>query len=107
MSYQVVFRGFDTKQQAEAFAKWYERQGEQDACPWFEEMCAQGTLDVDSMLVNMQETFPLEWEGGELPVVLKMNRVCECESPEPNLSRLELIEQAAAARRSTIIWTKT
>lgn len=35
--YTVTFTGFATAQQAQAFAEWYEGQGEQDAATWMEE----------------------------------------------------------------------
>jgi hypothetical protein len=35
--YGVLFKNFETRQQAEEFARWYEGQGEQDIGFWFEE----------------------------------------------------------------------
>lgn len=37
MAWKVTFDGFDTQEQAQAFADWYGGQGEQDAAPWLEE----------------------------------------------------------------------
>jgi hypothetical protein len=37
--YEVLVKGFLTKDEAEEFAKWYSEQGEQDAMIWLE--CAK------------------------------------------------------------------
>lgn len=34
--YTVTFKGFHTKEQAQAFAEWYSGSGEQDASIWME-----------------------------------------------------------------------
>ena len=36
MSYKVIFDGFDTLEDARAFADWYSGQGEQDLCEYIE-----------------------------------------------------------------------
>ncbi len=51
--FEILIRGFKTKAQAEAFYSWYEGQGEQDACIWFECRKEEGDIDVDSMLTDV------------------------------------------------------
>lgn len=70
--YSLKIDGFKTKAQAEAFVKWYEGQGEQDANIWFECRKAEGKIDVDFMPVNCSKTYPLKWEGNELKAVLEI-----------------------------------
>lgn len=50
----VVFKGFKTPEQAQAFVDWYEGQGEQDACVWFE--CRDNLDGVTMMPVASQAT---------------------------------------------------
>lgn len=50
--YNLLIKGFKTKAQAEAFIDWYEGQGEQDACIWFECRKDEGEIDVDFMPVD-------------------------------------------------------
>lgn len=68
--YKIMIEGFKTKAQAEAFIKWYEGQGEQDACIWFECRKQEGKLDVDSMMVNYRKTYPLNWDNHILNMVV-------------------------------------
>jgi hypothetical protein len=35
--FSVIFKGFETKEQAEVFAEWYSGSGEQAAADWLEE----------------------------------------------------------------------
>ena len=37
MAWKVTFDGFETQEQAQAFADWYEGQGEQNSDIWLEE----------------------------------------------------------------------
>lgn len=53
--YTLTIRGFKTKEQVLAFASWYEGQGEQDACTWFECRQEEGELDVGSMNVDIKK----------------------------------------------------
>ena len=50
--YELRITGFKTKAQVEAFASWYEGQGEQDADIWFECRKDDGEIDIDSMHVD-------------------------------------------------------
>lgn len=49
-NFKVIFEGFETEQQALAFARWYEGSGEQDSGIWLEEHS-----DASGAYVNMQE----------------------------------------------------
>lgn len=49
--FSVTITGFKTLEQAQAFASWYEGQGEQDASNWFE---CQEDLDMKSALTDMR-----------------------------------------------------
>ena len=70
--YSLKIEGFKTKAQAEAFVKWYEGQGEQDANIWFECRMSEGEIDVDFMPVDIRKTYPLKWDGDELKAVLEI-----------------------------------
>ena len=61
--------GFKTKAEVEAFIGWYEGQGEQDACIWFECRKSMGLIDVDSM--NMDMYFGIKWAGDEATIMVK------------------------------------
>lgn len=69
---QIVITGFQTEAQAEAFIRWYEGQGEQDAAYWFENCKADGAIDVDFMPVDISATYPIEFENGSANMVLKV-----------------------------------
>lgn len=53
-TFSLTLTGFKTKAQAEAFLSWYEGQGEQDACIWFDELKHKGKIDVDFMPVDVK-----------------------------------------------------
>lgn len=73
MMFSVKIEGFKTQAQAEAFIKWYEGQGEQDACVWFECRVEEGKLDVDFMPVDCGKTYPIIFNNNEAKMVLKIN----------------------------------
>lgn len=73
MSFRVTFSGFESAEQAIAFADWYEGQGEQDAVYWFEARIDDENLDVRSMYTNISESF--KWQGATLHMVLDMEYV--------------------------------
>ena len=58
--YEIIVKGFKTKEQAEGFIDWYEGSGEQHV---------EGWVDV-SMNTDMSETFPLKWNGNQVSLVL-------------------------------------
>lgn len=66
--YTVTVTGFDTKEQAEAFAKWYENGGEQILSDDLEE---NYDLGVSSMYTDMGK-YTLEWKNDniELPLIM-------------------------------------
>lgn len=47
--YTVTFTGFATPQQAQAFAEWYEGQGEQDAAIWMEENAGVSSCNTKNL----------------------------------------------------------
>lgn len=49
--FELHLKGFKTKEQVKAFIEWYEGQGEQNACIWFECRKDAGEIDVDTMNV--------------------------------------------------------
>lgn len=49
MTYEVVIKGFQTKEQAKEFVSWYSGQGEQDIQIWLECRKEEGIIDVSSM----------------------------------------------------------
>ena len=67
-TFSLTLTGFKTKQQAEELLKWYEGQGEQDACVWLEESKIQGKIDVDFMPVDVSKRYV--WEGNNLIAAL-------------------------------------
>lgn len=69
--YDVVIKGFNTKAEAEEFVKWYEGQGEQDACVWLEIKKDAGVIDVDFMGVDCKKTYPLKWNGNTTTMWIK------------------------------------
>lgn len=54
-NYTLTIKGFKTKEQVLAFASWYEGQGEQDACVWFECRKEEGEIDVSVMNVDTKK----------------------------------------------------
>lgn len=51
--YAVLVRGFTSQEQADAFIKWHDGQGEQDVKLWFEECGSSAHIDTYS-------TFPIK-----------------------------------------------
>lgn len=70
--YTLKIEGFKSKRQVEEFIRWYEGQGEQNAADWFDARMAEGELDVDFMPVHIQETYPIQFNGNEGKMVLKI-----------------------------------
>ncbi len=68
--YNLLLKGFKTKEQVKAFIDWYEGQGEQDACAWFECRKSEGEIDVDFMPVDVREKY--KWEDNTLVAHLKI-----------------------------------
>ena len=52
--YKLEIDGFKTKEQVEAFVRWYSGQGEQDASYYFENLETEGKLDISFMPVDVQ-----------------------------------------------------
>ena len=48
--YTVTFTGFKTALQAQAFADWYEGQGEQDVATWMEEHTGVSSCNTEKVL---------------------------------------------------------
>lgn len=55
----LTIKGFNTIAEANAFADWYEGQGEQDASIWFECRKDEGEIDVHSMLVDCHKPYEI------------------------------------------------
>lgn len=68
--YELHIKGFKTKAQAEAFAKWYEGAGEQDAQVWFECRKDEGEIDIDFMPTDCSKG--LKWKDNALAMCLKI-----------------------------------
>lgn len=70
--FKLEISGFKTKEQVEAFMFWYEGQGEQDACVWFECRNEEGEIDVSTMNVDMEKTKfnPVQWDGNVAKMVV-------------------------------------
>jgi hypothetical protein len=68
--FKLMISGFKTQAQAEAFVKWYEGQGEQDAAIWFECRFDEGEIDTAFMPVDCASTYPLTWSGDTLSMVV-------------------------------------
>lgn len=47
--YSVIFNGFRTQEQADAFAAWYSGSGEQEAQIWMEEHAGVSSCDAESI----------------------------------------------------------
>lgn len=71
--YTLKIEGFKNKRQVEEFIHWYEGQGEQNAADWFDARMTEGELDVDFMPVHIQETYPIQFNGNEGKMVLKIS----------------------------------
>lgn len=63
LSYKLVIDGFQTKEQAEEFLSWYCGQGEQDATVWFEVAKDNGTINVDTMHVDVTNPLNNKWSN--------------------------------------------
>ena len=70
MAFKVEISGFTTKAQAEQFVHCYERQGEQYIWGWLECQVQEGGVDCTSLNTDLRETFPLEWKGDVLKMVV-------------------------------------
>lgn len=70
--YTLVVSGFKNKSQVEAFIRWYEGQGEQSAVDWFDARKNEGKLDIDSMPVDCQQTYPINWDNDSAKMILKI-----------------------------------
>jgi hypothetical protein len=68
MSIKLVIEGFDTIEEAKAFASWYGGQGEQDACIWFECRKDEGKIPSSSMLQKSTKQIDAE----TISMILKM-----------------------------------
>lgn len=66
--FSLTLRGFKTKQQVQEFLNWYEGQGEQDSCIWFE--CRDNMDGVTTMNVDVRKEY--EWDGNNLIAYLQM-----------------------------------
>lgn len=69
--FKLEISGFRSKAEVEAFVKWYEHQGEQDASIWFEELQTRGEIDRDFMPVDCSATYPIKFEDDKGFMVLK------------------------------------
>ena len=70
--YSLTIRGFKTPAQVKAFIDWYEGQGEQDACIWFEIHKDAGKIDVDFMPVDVSKKYEWNEEQTNLTAYLKI-----------------------------------
>jgi hypothetical protein len=70
-SFKVVFDGFETEEQAKAFASWYEGSGEQDASYWLEEHSDLYCVNVDMNKYHQQGGFKSN-TNGEIIVPLSL-----------------------------------
>ena len=61
--FNLEIKGFESKNEVEEFIKWYEGQGEQDACIWFSCRKQEGKIDRDFMPVDCSKTYPIEFNG--------------------------------------------
>lgn len=53
--------GFRSQAEVEEFIQWYEGQGEQDACTWFECRKQEGKIDRNFIPVDCQKTYPIKF----------------------------------------------
>jgi hypothetical protein len=60
--YSVTITGFNTKEQAESFASWYENQGEQDILVWLE--CSD--IGVESFNADLRKAPWFNWSNNVL-----------------------------------------
>ena len=67
-NFKVVFDGFETEEQAQAFASWYEGSGEQDSGYWLE-ASKSGLCDAN---VDMERFHNKANENGEINVPLSL-----------------------------------
>lgn len=71
--YKVVFDGFETEEQAEIFADWYEGQGEQDINSWLESSRDLKYITVDVDKVHKSGGFKAN-DVNEVIVPLKLSK---------------------------------
>lgn len=62
-NFKVVFDGFETEEQAEAFADWYEGSGEQDSEMWVQEHSDLYCVNVDMKKYHKQGGFKANKKG--------------------------------------------
>jgi hypothetical protein len=53
----VIINGFQNDTEAQEFISWYEGQGEQDSCIWFELRQEEGKKVRDSIICNLEKTY--------------------------------------------------
>jgi hypothetical protein len=70
-NFKVVFEGFQTEQQAKAFAQWYEGSGEQDSGVWLEEYSDASGAYVDMQKFHEKGGFKVN-ENDEIIVPLRI-----------------------------------
>lgn len=66
----VKITGFNTKEEAEQFILWYDGQGEQDIPFWLECRKDEGKIDVDTMNVDLEKTFPFKWNDNAVQMFI-------------------------------------
>lgn len=69
--FKLEISGFKSEAEVEAFIKWYEGQGEQDASIWFEEAKMRNLIDRDFMPVDCSKTYPIQFENNIGKMYLK------------------------------------
>lgn len=70
-NFKVIFEGFQSEEQAIAFASWYEGSGEQDSAVWLEEHSDAKYANVDMTEYHKRGGFKAN-ENGEVTVPLKI-----------------------------------
>lgn len=71
--YNVIVKGFNTKEEAETFIGWYEGSAEQDIDIWLEVRRGVGLIATTGMYTDIRETFPLRWDNNSVELNLKMS----------------------------------
>lgn len=67
--YEVVIKGFRSLAECQAFYEWYEGQGEQDACNWFEGAEYAQRVGLESATVDLYA--PVVMEGTSLAFTIR------------------------------------
>lgn len=75
-NFKVVFDGFETEEQAKAFASWYEGSGEQDSAYWLEDNSDLYCVNVDMDKYHKQGGFKSN-SNGEIVVPLSLYKKTE------------------------------